>query len=91
MWYFCFYFSLCCFCRLDTNFPAGAQLVYLPPYSPDFNPIEQAFHSIKAWLSHHENEAVNAAIRPWLIRQAANSISVENAEGWISNCGYSWD
>jgi transposase len=28
----------------------GAKLIYLPPYSPDFNPIEQAFHSIKAWL-----------------------------------------
>jgi transposase len=27
---------------------AGAKLVYLPPYSPDLNPIEQAFHSIKS-------------------------------------------
>jgi hypothetical protein len=88
MWCFCFYFSLCCG---DANLPAGAQLVYLPPYLPDLNPIEQAFHSIKAWLCHHENEAVNVTIRPWLIHKAANSISVENVEGWISNCGYSWD
>ena len=28
----------------------GAKLVYLPPYSPDFNPIEQAFSKLKAWL-----------------------------------------
>ena len=28
----------------------GARLVYLPAYSPDFNPIELAFSSIKAWL-----------------------------------------
>jgi len=29
---------------------AGATLVYLPPYSPDFNPIEQAFSKLKAHL-----------------------------------------
>jgi len=29
---------------------AGAQLRYLPPYSPDFNPIEQAFAKLKAFL-----------------------------------------
>ena len=29
---------------------AGARLVYLPPYSPDFNPIEEAFSAMKAWL-----------------------------------------
>lgn len=28
----------------------GAKLVYLPPYSPDFNPIEQAFSKLKSWL-----------------------------------------
>ena len=29
---------------------AGAPLRFLPPYSPDFNPIEQAFAKLKAWL-----------------------------------------
>ncbi len=29
---------------------AGATLRYLPPYSPDFNPIENAFAKLKAWL-----------------------------------------
>lgn len=28
----------------------GAKLVYLPMYSPDFNPIEHAFSALKAWL-----------------------------------------
>jgi hypothetical protein len=64
------------------------KLVYLPPYSPDFNPIEQAFHSIKAWLRRHEAEAVNADVRPWLIHQAAMSVTAKDAEGWILNCGY---
>ncbi|KAI9059854.1 hypothetical protein FKP32DRAFT_1531681, partial [Trametes sanguinea] len=64
-------------------------LIYLPPYSPDFNPIEQAFHSIKAWLRRHEAEALSAESRPWLIHQAALAISREDAIGWIVNCGYS--
>lgn len=29
---------------------AGATLLYLPPYSPDFNPIEKMFSKLKAWL-----------------------------------------
>ena len=29
---------------------AGIKLEYLPPYSPDFNPIEEAFAELKAWI-----------------------------------------
>jgi transposase len=68
----------------------GAKLIYLPPYSPDFNPIEQAFHSLKSWLRRHEAQAINPECRPWLIHQAILSISVEDAEGWIGNSGYSF-
>lgn len=52
------------------------------------NPIEQAFSCIKAWLRRHEAEAVSPEIRPWLIHQAIASITWEQAEGWIQNCGY---
>ena len=69
---------------------AGAKLIYLPPYSPDFNPIEQVFHSLKAWLWSHEAQAVLPQVHPWLIQQAAMSITVEDAEGWILNSGYSF-
>jgi len=67
---------------------SGARLIYLPPYSPDFNPIEQSFHTIKAWLRRHEAEAVNPDVRPWLIHQASSSVTPEMAQGWIENCGY---
>ena len=67
----------------------GAKLIYLPPYSPDINPIEQAFHSIKAWLHHHEVEATSPEVQPWLIHQAVSLITKENAYKWITNCGYS--
>ena len=31
----------------------GVQLEYLPPYSPHFNPIEQTFNVLKAWIQRH--------------------------------------
>ncbi|KIK34418.1 hypothetical protein CY34DRAFT_98043, partial [Suillus luteus UH-Slu-Lm8-n1] len=65
-------------------------LIYLPPYLPDFNPIEQAFHSMKAWLRRHEAEALQLETRPWLIQQAMMSITIEDADGWIENLGYSF-
>lgn len=37
---------------------AGAELYYLPPYSPDFNPIEQAFSKLKAHLRKHKERSV---------------------------------
>ena len=33
----------------------GCKIIYLPPYSPDFNPIETAFSSIKSWLKRHRS------------------------------------
>ena len=32
---------------------AGVKLIYLPPYSPDFNPIEEFFAELKAFIKHH--------------------------------------
>jgi transposase len=36
---------------------AGFELLYLPPYSPDLNPIEQTFNVLKAWIRRHMDEA----------------------------------
>ena len=66
----------------------GACLVYLPPYSPDFNPIEEAFSAIKSCLRCNEEEFSNAASLQWMIHQAENSISSEDAMGWFGDCGY---
>ena len=38
---------------------AGASLLYLPPYSPDFNPIEQAFSKLKAHAAKGRRRTVN--------------------------------
>ena len=38
-----------------TNLYAGVHIEYLPPYSPDLNPIEEAFSKIKAFICHHRD------------------------------------
>ncbi len=43
---------------------AGANLLYLPPYSPDFNPIEMAFSKLKALCTPLPNEAPTASGKP---------------------------
>jgi hypothetical protein len=68
----------------------GARLLYLPSYSPDFNPIELAFLSIKAWLRANrdhldENQAGTVYDALW---QAVHAISAESARGWYKHCGY---
>src|SRR5882762_9087983 len=79
------------FCQsVFTDCIIGAKLIYLPPYLPDYNLIEQAFHSIKAWLHRHESDAVQPEVHLCLIQQASLLITVEDAEGWILNSGYSF-
>ncbi|KAF8493770.1 hypothetical protein F5888DRAFT_1600146, partial [Russula emetica] len=63
-------------------------LIYLPPYSPDFNPIKEAFFAIKAWLRCHENEFSHQDQLPWLIHQAVAAITANDAIGWSGDCGY---
>ena len=38
---------------LDMCEAAGVRLEYLPPYSPDFNPIEEAFAEMKVWMKRN--------------------------------------
>ena len=64
----------------------GARLLYLPPYSPDFNPIELAFSKLKTWL-----RTAKARTRDLLenaIRTAAEWITGQDAKNWFDHCGY---
>ena len=72
------------------NLTASMKLIYLPPYSPDLNPIEQGFHSVKAWLQRNEAQAVSPEVQPWLIHQARLAITEDMSIGWIENCGYTF-
>ena len=65
----------------------GASLVYLPPYSPDFNPIEQAWSKVKQLLRSAKARTLEA-LEPTLAHALA-SVTPQNASAWFSHCGYS--
>ena len=64
----------------------GCSVIFLPGYSPDFNPIEEAFSKIKAFL-----KAAAARTRETLqnaVAQAIASVSRTDILGWFNHCGY---
>ena len=64
----------------------GCQLLFLPSYSPDLSPIEEAFSKLKAFLRRvgaRTPEALQEAIA-----QALLTISIHDALGWFRHCGY---
>jgi len=71
-----------------TNTRKGARLVYLPAYSPDFNPIEEAFSFIKLWLRRHEFLYTGPDQIPMLVHGAIREITPDIALGWFTDCGY---
>lgn len=65
---------------------AGARLLYLPRYSPDFNPIEPAWSKFKAILRKvkaRTADALNRAVAP-----ALRAITPSDARGWFQFCGH---
>jgi transposase len=64
----------------------GCELIYLPPYSPDFNPIEQAFSKLKSYL--REACARTQQTLMEVIGEALSTISASDAEGFFEHCGY---
>ena len=68
---------------------AGATLLFLPAYSPDFNPIEKAIAQIKAFLKKtaaRTKEALQEAIAT-----AVDLVTPENARNYFTACGYQPD
>jgi transposase len=64
----------------------GADLIFLPSYSPDFNPIEEAFSKIKA-LVRKEGARVREALVE-AIGRALAAVTTEDAPGWFAHAGY---
>jgi transposase len=65
---------------------AGATLLYLPPYSPDWSPIERCWSKLKTFL-----RAAKARTRETLedaIRTALDTITAADARNWFLHCGY---
>jgi transposase len=64
----------------------GCVLIYLPPYSPDYNPIEQAFSKLKGYLRAACARSQDTLID--LIGEVLSTISVSDACGYFEHCGY---
>lgn len=64
----------------------GARFLYLPPYSPDFNPIELAFSKLKTWL--RTAQARTRDVLEEAISTAAAWITKSDAQNWFAHCGY---
>jgi transposase len=65
---------------------AQARLQFLPPYSPDLNPIEKMWSKIKAYLRD-----VKARTKEELydgIGAALRTVTSQDAQGWFTSCGY---
>jgi len=65
---------------------AGAELLYLPPYSPDLNPIEQAFAKLKALLRTAAKRTVHALWRA--IGHALDAFSPAECARYLAHAGY---
>jgi transposase len=68
---------------------AGATLRFLPPYSPDFNPIEKAFSKLKAMLRRIGERTVNGL---WdLIGRLVDIFQPRERANYFTSCGYDPD
>src|SRR3712207_2912834 len=64
----------------------GCKLLYLPPYSPDFNPIEEAFSKIEGLLRKGEARTREALVEA--IGTAISAVTTKDARGYFEHCGY---
>jgi len=64
-------------------FPLECKLIFLPPYSPDLNPIEQAFSSIKSYLRRYWQDQTLS-----VMDRACQNINPEKAWAFFRASGY---
>lgn len=64
----------------------GVNVTFLPPYSPDFNPIELAWSKMKAHLRKVKARTSDNLLTA--VDDALSLVTKSDAEGWITHCGY---
>lgn len=67
---------------------AGAQILFLPAYSPDLNPIEKMWSKVKAHLRAAEPRTQLTLIQA--IGSALQRVTPQDAMNWFASCGYSF-
>ena len=64
----------------------GCELLYLPPYSPDLNPIEESFSKIKRFLRKAGARTREALVEA--MGKALEAVSTNDVQGFFAHCGY---
>ena len=64
----------------------GATPLFLPAYSPDYNPIEKMWSKLKAKLRTYEARSFEELERA--IATALETVTANDAKGWVNSCGY---
>ena len=64
----------------------GCKLIYLPAYSPDFNPIEEAFSKLKGMLRRAGARTKDALVEA--LGEAISAVSAQDAQGYFEHAGY---
>ena len=76
------------------SFHSGIKLVFLPPYSPDLNPIEECFSYIKSYIARHGDTFRNIVevgdeADPFLfLYSTLETVTAEASQGWFRHSGY---
>jgi transposase len=65
---------------------AGCKLLFLPPYSPDFNPEEQLWAKTKAILRKLKHRTVDKLLEA--VYHAVDKVSAKDCKGFFKHCGY---
>ena len=73
---------------IDLIESVGAELWYLPPYSPDLNPIEKMWSKVKSILRTLKARTEKALINA--IAKALEAVTASDAKGWFESCGYQY-
>lgn len=64
----------------------GATVLYLPPYSPEFNPIEMCWSVLKTWVRTRAPRIVDRLVAA--IEEAWGRVTVDLCTAWVRHCGY---
>jgi transposase len=73
--------------KVQAEFAAlGVEVVYLPPYSPDLNPIEKCWSKLKTYLK--KSAARNYTSLSKAISLGLKTITATDAANWVKHCGY---
>ena len=66
----------------------GVMVHFIPPYSPDLNPIEECFSKVKGFLKEHQHDIQSESNVEDFVMQGFCTVTASDCEGWFLHAGY---